>query len=99
MVIDDVLSMFQGRVIARSGEELFSGSPELVAELATLKSKLTPEVFALKALVAATLRPEDFRWEPFECSNPVMVAAELKYSARYIWGWPYRTDKPTPQSR
>jgi hypothetical protein len=94
-MIDDVLSVFQGKVIARSGDELFQADPSLVAELAPLKD-VQPDVFAFESLKAATLRPSDFDWQPFPCSNPHMVATELKFEARWRWGFPYRTRKPTP---
>jgi hypothetical protein len=55
MHIDDVLAVFQGRVIARCGEEPVQADPALVAELAPLKHA-QPEVFAFESLKAATLR-------------------------------------------
>ncbi len=45
MHIDDVLSFHAGKVIARSGDELFQADPGLVAELAPLKDA-QPEVYA-----------------------------------------------------
>ncbi len=48
MKLDDVLSVFQGRVIARCGEELVQADPFLVAELEPLKHA-QPEVYAFEA--------------------------------------------------
>jgi hypothetical protein len=95
--VSDVISFLAGKVIGvGEDQELYTADAAMVPELDSARKG---KAYGFEACRRACLQPDLFDWRHWEVGNPLLLASELKYKARYEIGWPFKTRKPSPESR